>query len=80
MYKRQISTYFKQFLAMRQIEGFGIPGVPTQAALNGVNHRFKNPRGKWTGKGKDRKFQRNPRRPSFIDTGMYQASSKAWFD
>jgi cobalamin-dependent methionine synthase I len=40
------------------------PGVPTLAALYGVR------RGRKTGK----------RRPSFIDTGIYRASFRAWAD
>lgn len=74
-----ITTEFKQFLSSREIEAIGIPGVPTQAALDGVSHRFKNPRGKYVGKGKNKKFRKNPRRPSFIDTGLYQASMTSWF-
>lgn len=61
-----IADSFKKFLSSSEIEGLGIPGVPTQAALDGVNHRLKS------GKG--------PRRPSFIDTGLYQASFIAWVD
>lgn len=63
-----IQSAFKQFLSNREIEALGIPGVPTQAALDGISHRFKN--------------RRNPkgRRPSFIDTGLYQASFIAWMD
>lgn len=57
---------FKQFLSRRRIESMGIPGVPTEAALRGVSHRFKN--------------KRSGRRPSFIDTGLYQSSFKAWVD
>jgi hypothetical protein len=71
-----IDADFRQFLSSSEIEKLGIPGVPTQAALDGVSHRFKNPRYKVT---KGKKVKR-PRRPSFIDTGLYQASMKAWFD
>lgn len=63
-----IETMFKQFIVSQDVEHAGIPGVPTQAALDGVNHRLKHPYAK-----------KNPRRPSFIDTGMYLASFKAWF-
>jgi hypothetical protein len=63
----KIEDAFKQFIATREIETVGIAGVPTQAALMGVSHRFKKP------------YQRRPRRPSFIDTGLYLASFKAWF-
>jgi len=58
-----IEDMFKQFLSGGEIESMGIEGVPTQAALDRVNHRLKR------GKGPDR--------PSFIDTGLYQASFAA---
>ena len=67
-----IEASFKQVLDSQEIERIGYPGVPTQAALDGVSHRFKRPRGKKTDK-------RAPR-PSFIDTGLYEASMKAWID
>lgn len=61
----EIETLFKfTYLDKEEIAQTGQAGVPTQAALNGVSSRFKS--GK---KG---------RRPSFIDTGLYQASFKAW--
>ena len=60
----RIEDRFKQFLSRREIEKLGYPGVPTGAALRGVSHRFKKKRG--------------GRRPSFIDTGLYQSSFKAW--
>jgi hypothetical protein len=64
----EIENLFRKFLSDREVEGLGIPGVPTQAALDGVSARFKsgyNPKG---------------RRPSFIDTGLYEASFRAWSD
>ena len=72
----EIEMAFRQFLDSKEIESLGIPGVPTQAALDGVSQRFKNPRYKKTKSGK--KIKRAPR-PSFIDTGLYEASMKAWF-
>ena len=45
----------------------GLPGVPTQAALKGINHRLKHPYART-----------NPPRPSFIDTGTYQANARVW--
>lgn len=42
----------------------GLPGVPTRRALEGISKRFKNKKG--------------PPRPSFIDTGKYQATMRAW--
>ena len=65
----QISDRFKQFLNNREIERLGYPGVPTKAALKGVNHRFAHPYAK-----------ANKRRPSFIDTTLYQDSMRAWVD
>jgi hypothetical protein len=69
-----IEKSFKHFLDSQEIETIGIPGVPTQAALDGVSHRFKDPR--FVKKGK--KLVKRPRRPSFIDTGLYEATMKAW--
>ena len=62
-----IKVAFSKFLESRQMEALGIPGVPTRAAMEGVSHRFKN--------------RRNPRgrRPSFVDTGLYESSFRAWF-
>ena len=61
----KIETLFRDFLDRKEIETYGIPGVPTQAALKGVSHRFKQP------------YKRRPPRPSFIDTGLYQSSFRA---
>ncbi len=58
---------FRQFLSTGEMERMGIPGVPTQAALKGVNHRLKHPYS-----------EKNRRRPSFVDTGLYQSSFRAW--
>ena len=63
-----IEDRFKQFLSQKEIETLGIPGVPTKAALAGVSHRFKHP------------YAARGARPSFIDSGLYQASFKAWVD
>ena len=62
----EIQARFKAFISDRTMEFMGIPGVPTAAALAGVNSRLKRRRG--------------PRRPSFRDTGLYQASFIAWVD
>ncbi len=43
-----------------------ISGAPTLAALAGVNTRLRKKRG--------------PRRPSFVDTGLYQSSFTMWAD
>lgn len=63
----QIKKLFSKFLSNREMDALGYPGIPTLASIMGVNHRFKS------GKG-------TPGRPSFIDTGLYEASFKAWID
>lgn len=62
----KIEERFTDFLTNREMEKLGYHGVPTQAAIEGVNHRLKHPYAK-----------KNKRRPSFIDTGLYQRSFKA---
>lgn len=64
----RIEERFRDFLSNREMESLGYPGVPTQAALRGVSHRFKRP------------YKRRPPRPSFIDTGLYQASETVWVE
>ena len=62
-----IEQDFKSMLSQRKFDGL-IPGVPTKRAQEGRSLRFKsgyNPKGE---------------RPSFIDTGLYQASMKVWID
>ena len=63
----EIETAFKHFLSLQFLDGV-VPGVPTQAALKGVNHRMKHP------------YAPRPSRPSFIDTGLYETNFKAWID
>jgi hypothetical protein len=65
----QIEDRFKQFLALQEMDKLGVPGVPTQAAQEGRSARFK--RGKSKG---------GAPRPSFVDTGLYMSSMKAWVD
>lgn len=62
---QKIQSEFKDFIASQEAERVGIPGTPTLAALMGINHRKKHPH---TG----------IRRPSFLDTGMYMNSFRAW--
>ena len=64
-----ITTMFKKFLDNGEVEHMGIEGVPTQAALDGVNHRLKHPYAKG-----------NPRRESFIDTGGYHDHFTCWVE
>lgn len=63
-----ITTMMKQFISSMDIEHVGLQGVPTQAALDGVNHRLNHPYAKG-----------NPQRPSFMDTTLYWQSLTAWF-
>jgi hypothetical protein len=62
----QIETLMKRWFTSQEVERVGLPGTPTGAALAGVNRRLKRAHG--------------PRRPSFIDTGLYTASLKSWID
>ncbi|ENM4476130.1 hypothetical protein AB7Y34_002984 [Salmonella enterica] len=57
-----IHDLFVAFLDNTEMNG--LPGVPTRRALKGISRRFKNKKG--------------PPRPSFIDTGTYQAAMRAW--
>lgn len=57
----KVEEAFRTFLDQEGLNGI-VPGVPTAAALAGVNHRLKRPYAKG-----------NPSRPSFIDTGTYQS-------
>jgi hypothetical protein len=63
----EVQALFQRFLSDGEMERLGIPGVPTGAALKGVNHRRKHPYAK-----------SNPSRPSFVDTGLFQSSFRAW--
>lgn len=58
----RIHDLFVAFLDNTEMNG--LTGVPTRRALDGISRRFKNKKG--------------PPRPSFIDTGTYQAAMRAW--
>lgn len=60
----KVEQGFRTYLDREEIASLGRDGVPTKAAIQGKSTRFK------------RKF--GPRRPSFIDSGLYQNSFKAW--
>ena len=62
-----IMQRFRDFLTNKEMDALGYPGVPTKAALTGVSHRFKDKKGA-------------AGRPSFVDTGLYEASFKAWIE
>ena len=65
----KIEDRLKQFIVQGDMEKLGYPGVPTQAALD-----------RRSGKRRSARFK--GRRPgtgvSFVDSGLYQASIKAW--
>jgi len=72
-----IEELFRDAIDMRVYDG-RLPGVPTQAALNGVRHSWKRPykrRG-----GRQSKVQPGTPRASFFDTGLFSASFRAWVD
>ena len=63
----EIAKGFQEYLNLEEIAQLGRPGVPTKAALQGIRSHKKN-----KGSGE--------RRPSFIDTGIYQNSAAAWVE
>lgn len=65
----KIKTGFQTFLLSGEMEHLGYPGVPTGAALKGIDHRLKHPYAK-----------SNSRRVSFSDTGLYETSSRVWVE
>lgn len=58
----QVHHLFVAFLDNAEMNG--TEGVPTKRALDGISKRFK--------------WKKGEVRPSFIDTGMFQASMRAW--
>ena len=68
----EIEDGFKQFIGSGEIEQLGLPGVPTQAALD-----------RRSGKKRSSRFKRKramPDTPSFYDSGLYMGSFKAWME
>ena len=59
----EIHNLFVIFLQSKDLDG-RVVGVPTMRALKGIRRRLKNKRGQ--------------PRESFIDTGLYMASMRAW--
>ena len=64
----EIKNKFSRFITMKEMDALGYPGIPTQASLDGVDHRKKHP------------YAKRPPRPSFDDTGQYMTSFIAWLD
>ena len=64
---QEIASGFRTFLLTAEMEQMGIDGVPTQAALDRESLRFKAKHG-------------NEQRPSFVDTGTYEAAMRAWIE
>lgn len=64
--EQEIVGGFITYLDTEEIARLGVNGVPTQAALKGVNHRLK--------------IKRGARRNSFIDTGALRISTATWVD
>lgn len=61
-----IDQKFKEFLDTEEMAKIGVAGVPTKAAVMGVNSRLKAKRG--------------PRRPSFIDSGTLRTNLISWIE
>ena len=78
----KIDQDFMDFLSTQKVEKMGISGVPTKAALEGKSFRFKNvtPQDYVKGKRSSGVKKKGPRRPSFIYSGVLQASFKSWVD
>lgn len=63
---QRLQALFRKFLMTAEIERMGIDGVPTQAALKGINHR--------------KKAKKGVRRPSFVDTGTMELAFRSWVE
>lgn len=80
----KISSKMKTYISSQEAERVLAPGVkkypvPTEAALLGITHRFKDPT-LGTSKNKRKLGRYGARRPSFRDTGLYESSLTAWMD
>lgn len=62
-----IDERFRVFLYTGEMESLGYPGVPTQASKDRRNLRKKSKKSE-------------TERPSFIDTGQYEATSVSWVE
>ena len=78
---QQLTKDLKQFIYKEELAG-KVGGVPTQAALEGINTRTlsgKTPRKVKAGQ-KFKRVKTGVRRTSFIDTGIFEASTKVWIE
>jgi hypothetical protein len=78
---QQITKQLKEFIYKEELAG-KVAGVPTQAALEGLSTRTmsgKTPRKVRKGQ-KFKRVKTGVRRPSFIDTGIFEASTKVWIE
>jgi hypothetical protein len=60
----EVVKAFSLFIEREEMAGLDVNGVPTLAALEGINSRLK--------------IHHGPRRPSFIDGGLFLSSFNAW--
>ncbi len=68
----KIEDIMKQFVATGQIETVGIAGVPTQASIDRASGRRRSARFK--------RRRATGASVSFVDSGLYNTSMKAWID
>ncbi len=64
----KIKQRFSDMLDQRELDRLGYPGIPTGAAMRGVNHSMSHP------------YARRAARSSFIDTDTYRRSFMAWVE
>jgi len=67
-----IEDRMKSFIAEGEMESLGYPGVPTQASIDRAS-----------GKKRSARFKRRRatgKSVSFVDSGLYQSSLKAWVE
>ena len=84
----KIDSLFRDFIS--QNEWQKLTGKEIKAASLGISHRFKTPGGKTMegsaiAKGTKQQYsmermKNKPGRPAFRDTGLYQASFRAWLE
>jgi hypothetical protein len=75
---QKIETAFRQMLTNAELEGLGYPGIPTQASLDRRSGKRASVRFKY--RGKRRRSPKSLTGPSFIDSGLYQKSFRAWME